>query len=204
MADDDRSLGDVRSVRLDATSARGLAHPIRLKMLGILRTDGPATSTTLAERLGLNTGATSYHLRQLAQYGFIVEDPDRGTGRERWWRAAHQTTRFDRSAMGDESGEAFVRAIGQIYAEKIHRAIDDYATLPERWRDVGTLSDIVLMLTPDETRELVAELFTVMRRYRRHDPDDPTPAPTGAAQVHVMLQAFPDARRITDEDEDHE
>src|SRR5690606_35719062 len=101
------------------------AHPIRLKILGILRTDGPATATTLAGRLALNTGATSYHLRQLAAYGFIVEDTGRGHGRERWWRAAHPITVFDRdeSAVA-ETGEAFVRSLGQILAEDIQRATD--------------------------------------------------------------------------------
>ncbi|WP_428995029.1 helix-turn-helix domain-containing protein [Kribbella qitaiheensis] len=40
---------------------------MRNRMLGLLRVHGPATATTLAERLGVNTGATSYHLRQLAE-----------------------------------------------------------------------------------------------------------------------------------------
>ncbi|AYY12875.1 ArsR family transcriptional regulator [Actinobacteria bacterium YIM 96077] len=190
---------DERAVRLDALSVRGLAHPIRLKMLGLLRTDGPATATSLARQLGLNTGATSYHLRQLAAYGFIVEDSGRGTTRERWWRAAHRSTYFDRNALtGDETGEAFVRAIGQIYSEKIQRAIDEYATLPPEWRDAGTLSDTMLMLTPDESTRLVSELFEVMARYRRHDPDHPSPAPADATPVTLQLQVFPDASKLAD------
>src|SRR6478609_3560973 len=52
---------------------RALAHPTRLTMLGMLRIDGPATATSLATRLGINTGQTSYHLRQLAHYGFVVD-----------------------------------------------------------------------------------------------------------------------------------
>src|SRR5690606_32034120 len=36
--------GTADTVRLDARSVRGLAHPLRLKLLGLLRTDGPATS----------------------------------------------------------------------------------------------------------------------------------------------------------------
>jgi hypothetical protein len=186
-----------RTVRLDARSVRGLAHPIRVKMLGLLRSEGPATATKLAERLGLNTGATSYHLRQLATYGFIVDDETRGEGRERWWKAAHDMTSFDRGAFaGDETGEAFVRSIGQIYTEKIHRAIDEYATLPPAWRTAGTLSDRLFRLTPAETEQLVADLLEVMSRYRRHDPEDPEPGPEGAAPVHVMLQAFPQAQAI--------
>ena len=70
----------------------GLAHPLRLRLLGRLRTDGPATATALAEKLGTNTGATSYHLRQLAEVGLVAEDPDLGTGRQRWWRARHDVS----------------------------------------------------------------------------------------------------------------
>ena len=77
------------SISPDIAGLRALSHPVRLRMLGLLRTEGPATATSLAQRLDLNTGATSYHLRQLAQHGFIEEDPERGTGRDRWWRAAH-------------------------------------------------------------------------------------------------------------------
>jgi DNA-binding transcriptional ArsR family regulator len=182
------------TTRLDATSIRGLAHPTRLRMLGILRSEGPATATTLAARLGSNTGATSYHLRQLAAHGFIVEDETLGSARERWWRAAHRTTFFDRDSMGgDDGGEAYVRALAQIYAERILRAVDDHATLPPEWRDAGTLSDAVLRLTPDEARRLREELLEVTIRYRRHDPEDTGTAPEDAVPVSVQIQSIPHA-----------
>jgi predicted transcriptional regulator len=62
----------------DPRSLRGLAHPLRLHLLGLLRADGPATASQLAARTGQSSGATSYHLRQLAAYGFVVEDTGRG------------------------------------------------------------------------------------------------------------------------------
>ena len=65
---------DLTSITPSPAALKALAHPVRLRMLGLLRIEGPATATTLATRLGLNTGATSYHLRQLAQHGFVVED----------------------------------------------------------------------------------------------------------------------------------
>ena len=68
---------------------KALSHPVRLRMLGLLRAEGPATATALAARLGLNSGATSYHLRQLAAHGFVEDDASRGNGRDPWWRAAH-------------------------------------------------------------------------------------------------------------------
>lgn len=185
------------TVRLDARSVRGLAHPHRVKILSLLRTDGPATATSLAARLGLNTGATSYHLRQLAAYGFIVEDPSRGTARERWWRAAHVMTQFDREALStDVTGEAFLRSIGQIYIERIQLAIDQQSTLPPEWHRAGTLSDWVFRLTPAEARRLTSEIYEVMGRYRLHDPDDPGYAPEDAVRFSVQIQAFPHARDI--------
>jgi DNA-binding transcriptional ArsR family regulator len=202
VSDDDKLpswVDPARTVRLDAKSARGLAHPLRLKILGLLRTDGPATATTLATRLGLNTGATSYHLRQLAAYGFIVEDSRRGTGRERWWRAAHGTTYFDRETLSrDETGEAFRRSIGQIYAERIQRATDEYATLPQEWREASSMSDWVLRLTPAETRQLMSDLFDVLSRYRTHDPESSDPAPAGAVPVSFQVQAIPHAHAIAE------
>jgi Helix-turn-helix domain len=45
---------------------RGLAHPIRVRLLYLLETDGPATATQLGRRIGQSSGVTSYHLRMLA------------------------------------------------------------------------------------------------------------------------------------------
>ena len=70
-------------------NVRGLAHPLRVAMLRLLREHGPATATGLAEQLGESSGTTSYHLRQRA-YGFIVEAEGMGTRRQRWWQAARR------------------------------------------------------------------------------------------------------------------
>src|SRR3954469_22151212 len=98
---------DASSITPTPQQLRALTHPVRLRILGLLRTEGATTATALAQRLGLNTGATSYHLRQLAQHGFIVDDEERGNGRERWWRAAHAATRTDdRQLTAPEDREA--------------------------------------------------------------------------------------------------
>ena len=66
--------------RVDARTLRGLAHPLRLRLLNTLREFGPATASGLADRLGESSGATSYHLRQLATYGFVEDAPDARQG----------------------------------------------------------------------------------------------------------------------------
>ncbi|WP_420310563.1 ArsR/SmtB family transcription factor [Streptomyces sp. YS-B37] len=63
----------------DLAALKALAQPRRQRMLQHLTLHGPATSATLARALGLNTGSTSYHLRELARYGF-VEETEAGAG----------------------------------------------------------------------------------------------------------------------------
>ena len=181
-------------------------------MLGLLREDGPATATALAHRLGLNSGSTSYHLRQLAAHGFVVEDTGRGTARERWWRAGHRATRFDQAATGDDPralGEAHVRAVGQRAADRIVEALDELPTLPERWRTAGNLSTYRLRVTPDELAHLLAQVAQVVRAYPADDAANGTdtdtaaaPPPEDAAPVVVQIQAFPSPGALTEHAEE--
>lgn len=65
----------------DIRTLRALAHPLRNRLLGLLRLEGPSTATLLGARVGESSGWTSYHLRQLATYGFVEEVQGRGAGR---------------------------------------------------------------------------------------------------------------------------
>ena len=167
---------------------RALAHPVRLRMLGMLRMDGPATATSLATRLGLNTGATSYHLRQLATHGFVVDDPERGTGRERWWQAAHTSTRADTGPTpGDpatgEAVDAYLQSVVTVYAEWLQRAVEERPLLPDAWRDAGTFSDWHKQLTPASATRLLDCLDALLSEVE--DEDD-----AEARSYMVNLNAF--------------
>ncbi|WP_210649576.1 transcriptional regulator [Nocardioides sp. SYSU D00065] len=173
------------SVTPDIAGLRALSHPVRLKMLTLLRGEGPATATTLAQRLDLNTGATSYHLRQLAQHGFIVEDAERGNARDRWWRAAHASTRTDRDrGVVDSDVEAYLATVAIMYADRMRAAVAEMPFLPEQWRTVGTLSDWELTLTPAQARALVQALARTVEEADDSDTDD-------AAPFVVNINAFP-------------
>jgi predicted ArsR family transcriptional regulator len=67
----------------DLEVLKSLAHPRRQRIIEYLAMHGPATSASLARALGLNTGATSYHLRELAKHGFVEDVPEKAHGRER-------------------------------------------------------------------------------------------------------------------------
>lgn len=173
-----------------AAGLRALSHPTRLKMLMLLRLEGPATATQLAQQLKLNTGATSYHLRQLAEHGFIVEDLERGDARDRWWKAAHESTYagFDsRTSEEDaESAEAYLHTVVLMYTETLMQYADERRYLPSPWQKASTTSDWHLRLTPGRAEELVDALVKVIDQWS----EDETGTP-GAGDFVVNLNAFP-------------
>ncbi len=207
MTDEERTLpggfDPRRDVFIDARNLRGLTHPLRLRMLAMLRERGPATATMLAERLGESSGATSYHLRQLAEYGFVTDDETRGQGRERWWRSAHRSSYFSTAeAVDDETrllGDAYLRAVVRGAAMRMEAWVDAQPTLPEAWRDAGTVSDYRMLATPEEARALLERLETIGNEMRATEDEAPRP---GARRVYLQFQVLPDARETVDEGED--
>ncbi|CAG7572408.1 helix-turn-helix protein [Barrientosiimonas humi] len=190
---------ELSTVRPDATALKALAHPARLRMLGMLRTDGPATASQLAERMGLNSGATSYHLRQLEQYGFVKEDSARGNKRDRWWRAAHQSTRTrpgDYDDLDDRAAYAAYRrtVVGQHVAT-MQSAAAEFDDLPREWAEASTESDWSIWLTPEQSREVVRKLGEVLEEAMDLEaPEGERPA--DAEIFSLLLHAFPAPGRV--------
>ncbi len=174
------------------SSLRALAHPLRLDLLGQLRVHGPATASGLARRLGESSGLTSYHLRQLADAGLIEDDPDRGNGRERWWRAAHDASRLEEEQLTDPDDRAAAGAYKHLVADAHHRAAQRYLaeepTWDPEWRASATLSDVVLHVTPDELTEVVDDLLAVLEPHRARAGHGPVGA---EERVVLVLHALP-------------
>lgn len=182
-------------VVLDARGLRALAHPVRVQLVGLLRKHGPSTATRLAERMGLTSGATSYHLRQLAAAGFVAEDPERGNARERWWRSVHRVTWWTDTDLADQEPEAalaFWQSVLAANSLNAQRVLGSYHTMPREWRHRVDFSDWLLRLTPEEARQLTEELVAVVSRYRRDDPEALADAPEDSARVALVLQLLPD------------
>ncbi|MBB5935239.1 winged helix-turn-helix domain-containing protein [Streptomyces zagrosensis] len=185
-----------RSVRqLDARSLRGLAHPLRIRLLELLRQNGSATASQLADRLGESSGATSYHLRQLASYGFVEEETGRGTARERWWKAMHEGIQVDdpetflRHADPEVRGavDLLLHEIASIHTSELSTWLGSLHTWPQEWRSRGNISDHTLWLTPELMSELDGRLREVIEEYQGQVPADAD----GAASVRLHLHAFP-------------
>lgn len=187
---------DQETLRLtEPAQMRALAHPLRLRLLGLLRSEGPATASSLAVRLGVSPALASYHLRQLGVRGFIQEAPDLARdGKERWWRSTHRSTSWstadfldtpERASAEQALGREVVKAVAQRSMEWVMEA----TTWPSRWVESADLSDWLLELDAEELRELREEIRAVIAR--RAD----RPRHEGSERVHAVLQLFPQRRQ---------
>lgn len=184
--------------RVDARSLRGLAHPLRVQLMEMLWQDGPATATGLAGRVGESTGTTSYHLRQLADHGFIEEDPTRGTRRERWWRYRPAGMTLDAADFVDDPDSrgplsVFLHeTLNQLYQRISRFLAEDWG---REWYAAATASEWTMRLRPAELTALNAELSDVVARYRETHDAESAPPRDGEEHVVVQIQSFPYRRR---------
>jgi DNA-binding transcriptional ArsR family regulator len=176
-------------VTLDTRALRVLAHPLRVRLLSELRLHGAANATQLAMRLGTNTGATSYHLRRLAEVELVDEAPGR-LGRERFWVARHdshqwRTTRYENEPDATAAANwlrrnQWLRCIE--HAEEWERARHRW---PDAWQEAASLSDAIVAVNPDQLSDLMEELHAVVVRYRD------VPHGADSRTVVVTLSATP-------------
>ncbi|MGD9484700.1 helix-turn-helix domain-containing protein [Streptomyces sp. TRM70308] len=177
MADDERKR--VLDPVADAAALKALTHPLRVRLLGLLRERGPATASELAAVTGESSASTSYHLRVLAKYDFVVEAEHRD-GRERRWRAAHSVTSWDNAAM-DASPEsrAFVDLMRRRQIEHLgaslarHQADVAAGRLDGAWVEPSGIGDWMPRLTPESLSELFAVVEEKLTALTDRDAGDP-------------------------------
>ncbi|MFD4609426.1 ArsR/SmtB family transcription factor [Streptomyces sp. NPDC058451] len=179
---------------LDARSLRGLAHPLRMRLLTTLRHGGPATASQLAAKLGESSGATSYHLRQLATHGFVEDAPEHGKGRERWWRAAHGGVSFDETLLKDPdpqvrgAADLFLHELANQRTQELSTWLGTRHDWSEAWTRASDMSSWTLRLTPELALGLIEKMHELLESYRALAPEDGTP---DAEAVRIHTHVFP-------------
>ena len=181
---------------LDARSLRGLAHPLRMRLLAALRDHGPATASQLADRLGESSGATSYHLRQLAAHGFVEDVPERGTARERWWRSVYRGDRLD--SIEEFVGHPDPQVRGAVSTFLFEHATSSAAQLttwlstmhewPQEWQRSWDASRFTLRLTPEQAQELSTQVHALIEGFRERESEN---RDDGSERLRVQFHAFP-------------
>lgn len=177
-----------RRVVGDAKRWKALSHPLRGEILRHLDEHGPATSTTIAEALGENTGTTSYHLRVLADAGIIEEVPERAHGRERWWRTFptdHREPAYESLSPPDRA------ALDEWRAAQIPGELDLVNRFVREFRRHGAwarASRASGYFTAEGLEALFEEYMALLRKhgYTAHD------APPGARPMQLRMFYLPD------------
>lgn len=179
----------------DVETLRAVAHPIRSRILGLLRYEGPSTASRLGRRLGESSGSTSYHLRQLERFGFVEEDPDQPNRRDRRWRATHAMTSWSRADLsaepeGRELSDAFERRQMLVALDRFQRWYAGRAGRAAAWDEAGGAYDDLLRLTAPQLEALKTELDEVFDRYRTR-PGPPAGEDEPRAHVSLYLHLLP-------------
>jgi DNA-binding transcriptional ArsR family regulator len=182
-----------RTARLsDPTAMRALAHPVRLRLLGELRTHGPQSVKMLGDALDEPPGSISYHVGKLAGIGLVEEAPELARDRrERWWRAAHDTTSWEPVEALDDperraASGALRRAVAAGYAAGLERYFEAEPALDRAWARGTAIGDALLHLTSDELQELNNDIEALVGRWQARS----AAARAGAEPVTFVYQAF--------------
>uniref|UniRef100_UPI0031596CBC helix-turn-helix domain-containing protein n=1 Tax=Nocardiopsis sp. N85 TaxID=3029400 RepID=UPI0031596CBC len=210
--DEDAFPREGEPMQIDEQALRGLAHPLRGRILEELTRNGPATATILGGRLGESSGSTSYHLRQLSRYGFIDAAPGRTGGRERWWRV--------RPGGWHMRGHAFLadprtRPAAELVLDRYHHQRQEHfqdwldlvrerpdAPDVRRWKDAAGDSLTHARMTPGELGEFTEALYAFLRDWaRRFEGRTPESHP-GTESVEVQFNVFPVLPTLGEREED--
>jgi predicted ArsR family transcriptional regulator len=163
-----------------------------MKLLGLLRLQGPMTATQAARELGETPQRCTFHLSQLAKHG-LVEEAGGGRGRERPWRATASFTSWSNVMPGPEEASAaqlLESVLVRQHVDAVLGWLERKAQAPREWQEAAQLNDVGLYLTADELADLgarVLELFEPLA-IRNGRPDL---RPDGALPVTVLSWAFP-------------
>jgi DNA-binding transcriptional ArsR family regulator len=181
----------------DAADLKAVAHPLRVRLLALLREHGPATATELARQLGTESGSTSYHLRVLARHGFVTDAPaasgPRRHPRERRWAAVHRTTGWSNTQLGStaegrEAAALMRRRQVEVLIGDVERFEAEQDALEPAWVEAAGIGDLHVRLTSRAVAELWGRFYAHVDELRARDADDPAAAP-----VSIVVAGFPRA-----------
>ncbi|WP_433235244.1 ArsR/SmtB family transcription factor [Streptosporangium sp. CA-135522] len=172
----------------DPRAIRALAHPLRLDLIDLLSRIGPATAAVCARHLGTTQASCSFHLRQLAKYGYVVEAVSEDQ-RERPWRV----TDPEQSLSSSTGGLAAVE-LERVFIEREATRLLDWTqarpNAPAEWRTAAFLSGITAPMTAQELDKLGHQLLEVLAPYIERA-NGRAPAPEDAKFVRILLTGTP-------------
>jgi DNA-binding transcriptional ArsR family regulator len=170
----------------DAAVLKAVAHPLRRRLMDVLRVDGPSMPSVLARVTGQAVANVSHHLRVLADAGLIEEAPELARNRkEHWWRMVDASLSWNPAEFDPAAADAAESLGLQRQLDLISTWLGSPASRSQPWTDAAFSTDGWLRLTPDELAALGREIQAVIDRYHGR-PEAPDREP-----VFVLGRGFP-------------
>jgi DNA-binding transcriptional ArsR family regulator len=177
----------------DARTMRALSHPVRLALIETLGLAGPLTATQAGERIGESPTTCSFHLRQLAKYGF-VEEAGGGSGRARPWRLNSRGMRFSTEHDDPETNLAageLARMLRERQLDRYRAWLEAKGSYSRTWREAAENSEFIMWMTADELTEFNRDLVELLVPRFRERQTDPSARPPGALPVELLHFSYP-------------
>jgi DNA-binding transcriptional ArsR family regulator len=175
----------------DPRAIRALAHPLRLDLLELLGMAGPTTAAQCARVLGVPQANCSFHLRQLAKYGFVEDAGPGRDRRERLWRVTELNLRL---RGGDSATDAVSSELGNVYLQRVMQEILDWARRDDKgpdWRETGGMTAGIGLLSAAEYADIYEQWFALVKPYfDRAEGGGLRPQP-GQRYVRYLMAATP-------------
>jgi predicted ArsR family transcriptional regulator len=188
----------------DPKAIRALAHPLRLDLLELLTAIGPATAARCGRALGVPQANCSFHLRQLAKYGFVEDAGPGSDRRERIWQVPAGRAGF---RIGPDEDPVVRRQLERVVVEREMQAILDHAERRDgetpQWRDAQSMVSAVALLSPTEAAELKERFKALLEPYTARA--QAGTAEPGQRHIRYFMAATPLAdldRKDHDDDSD--
>jgi DNA-binding transcriptional ArsR family regulator len=180
---------------------RALAHPVRMDLLELLAVHGPHTASDAAVALNQTPANVSWHLRKLAEHGFVRQAAD-GPGRRRPWKMVVEWLSWGDDAADPAAASALSDLAIEREVQRLRAALAASAGESPDWQRATQVHQGRLWLTADEAAELGEVLRDLLGRYEERllDGESRPPGarlmaslawivPTGPAAVAATEQA---------------
>ncbi len=152
----------------DPQAIRALSHPLRLDLLELLGAISPATAATCGRILGVPQANCSFHLRQLAKYGYVEDAGPGRDRRERQWRVPEPRPVLRIAGSDPLVGQELLRIVVEREAKAILSNRERRDSDPT-WSDASTVFAAVAILTAEEATDLKAKWKALIEPYVGRD-----------------------------------
>lgn len=176
---------------------KALTHPLRVRILYAVQAESAVTASRIGQLVDESPASVSYHLRKLADAGFVQEAPEHGSdGRERWWRVPDGGFTWTSSDFdATPEGRTTERAARRLLVDNQFRRRQEFDSDPDRWGpdwvQAAYSTDYVLKMTTEQLAGMSREIQSVIEKWRARADSARDESADDSQHIMVFAHGFP-------------